>query len=89
MDGHEATRRIMKIERANYAIKHRVPAEKVDETPVNLLDIRVVAVTAYVDKQSVTNCRKNDMIDVIHKPVSYREISGIMTKHYYREKLQV
>jgi len=68
MDGFESTEKILEFAR-------RVGSGG---------QIKVVAVTAYVNEEFVSRCYEVGMVDVLHKPVSKDELKRVLKAYFYQ-----
>ena len=45
-------------------------------------DIKIIAVTAFVNDESIENCYKVGMVEVLHKPVMVETIKEVLESYY-------
>lgn len=45
-------------------------------------DIKIIAVTAFVNDESIENCYKVGMVEVLHKPVRVETIKEVLESYY-------
>ncbi len=86
MDGFEATQQIFQLyhqwkkEHAHIVFQGGLTAED--------YHLSIVAITAFVNDESIRCCYEVGMQDVMHKPVVATDIKKVLDKYYYRSRSQ-
>jgi len=73
MDGYTATRHILEFQEQYEAAleEENIERKAMGQTLINILPLKVVAITSYTNQANIDECFNAGMIEVIHKPVSF------------------